>query len=112
MIEMEIDIWQFFVMNPSIIIDWIIYCVGIFLSILYFKKNPKKFTLTLISLLTWLLLSIGNLLVFLGISSFASLINQGENQEIFGWITDIFGVLSWVALFFAIFSQDNNPNKK
>ena len=102
--EMKIDLWLFITENPSIIGDWLVFCIGIILSVLHFKRNPRKSLLILFTFITFLLLSIGNILVFFG--AFYSLLGQGYNPETFHWIADVFGILAWVSLLFALFPQE------
>jgi hypothetical protein len=102
--EMKIDLWLYFTENLPIVGRWLIFCVGIILSILQFKKNPKRSTLILFAFVTFLLLDIGNILVFFG--AFYSQLREGNNREIFRWVTNIFGILGWVSFLFALFSKE------
>jgi len=101
--EMKVDLWLFFAQNPSMVGGWLLDSIGIILSILQLKKNPKKYSLTLFAFATFLFISIGNILVFFG--AFYSLLNQ----EIFKWSTDALSLMAQVALFFVLFSKETKP---
>lgn len=102
--EMELNLWLFIGQNPSIIRDWIVFSAGIFFSITHFKRNPQKFRLTLFTFLTFLILSVVNISVFLG--AFYSVLREGQNREIFRGISEVFSIMAWVALFFSLFSKE------
>jgi len=105
--EMKIDLWLFFTQNPSMVGGWVLNSIGIILSILQLKKNPKKYSLTLFAFATFLFISIGNILVFFG--AFYSLLNQGYNQEIFNWSMDVLSLMAQVALLYVLFSKETKP---
>ena len=102
--EMKIDLWLLFTQNPSMVGGWLLNSIGIILSILRLKKNPKKYSLTLFAFATFLFVSIGSILVFFG--AFYSLLNQGYNQDIFNWSTDMLSLLAQAALLYVLFSKE------
>jgi hypothetical protein len=108
---MESTFWLFITHNPTQVLNWLVFVVGIFLSILHNRRNPKKSILTLIAFVFFLLESIGSVLLLLGIPNFGSAEQQEQYYFTFRWIEAVLWFAAWTAMFFALFRQESSPSE-
>jgi hypothetical protein len=102
----------YFIQDPTRIIAWCIYGVGIVLSIIY-KNNSKRYSLVLISFGIFLIDSILESLATFWIlqDSSTEMVQRTQYLETVNCVTTPFWVIAWALLFIALFKPDSKPNE-
>jgi ABC-type antimicrobial peptide transport system permease subunit len=103
---MEITFWSYIVQNPTQVLIWIVFCIGVVLSILYRKANPQKYTLTLIAFAIFLLDGIGNAIVFIRATNLESFVQREQSFVAYDCVSTPFWIAAWIMLFIALFQQN------
>ena len=103
--EMEFTFWSYIVQNPTQMLMWLVYGIGIVLSLRHGNANPKKYTLILIAFLIFLLESIGSALMFVLTLNFDSLAQGGQYHQAYICITTPFLIAAWTILLVTLFPQ-------